>query len=418
MNLLIKSATIIDKNSEFHNKSVDILIKNGIISDISEIIKNPKNYSEICFPNLHVSIGWFDYSVCAGEPGFEERDNLINTLKVASKSGFTSVGLQPNTFPITEKSTEIEYLKAIAENSNIDIYPIGALTKKFRGNELAELLEMKNAGAIGFGDYKKSIVNPNVLKLALLYSKDFNLPIFSFPLNKEISNNGVMNESKISTMIGLRGIPKISEEIQIMRDIKILEYTGGNLHIPYISTGNSVELIKRAKDKGLNISCSTCIHNLFFDDNNLVDFDTKFKVLPPLRNLSDIKELISGVKDGVIDLVTSDHNPLNIELKNVEFDNAEFGTIGLESFFGALNKIFPTKTTINILTNGKKIFGIEETSIKIGAKADMSLFNPINSYVFDDENILSMSKNSIFKGSSLKGKIYGTISNGKINVNE
>ena len=418
MNSLIKSAKIIDKKSDFHNKTVDILIKNGIIFDISKKINNPKNYTEISFPNLHISKGWFDYSVCSGEPGYEERDNLLNTLNLASKSGFTSVGLQPNTFPVTEKSTEIEYLKAIAKNSNIDIYPIGALTKKSNGNELAELFEMKNAGAIGFGDYKKSIVNPNMLKLALLYSKDFNLPIFSFPLNKEISNNGVMNESKTSTMLGLRGIPNISEEIQIMRDIKILEYTGGNLHIPYISSGNSLELIKSAKDKGLNISCSTCIHNLFFDDNNLIDFDTKFKVLPPLRNLKDIKELISGVKEGVIDLVTSDHNPLNIELKNVEFDNAEFGTIGLESFFGALNKIFPIKTTINILTKGKKIFGIEETSIKIGAQADICLFNPINSYVFNDKNVLSISKNSIFKGSSLKGKIYGTISNGKMTLSE
>ena len=177
---------------------------------------------------------------------------------------------------------------ASPQNSNIDIYPIGALTKKSDGNELAELFEMKNAGAIGFGDYKKSIVNPNMLKLALLYSKDFNIPIFSFPLNKEISNNGVMNESKTSTMLGLKGIPNISEEIQIMRDIRILEYTGGNLHIPYISTGNSLELIKKAKDKGLNISCSTCIHNLFFNDNELSDFNTKFKVLPPLRTQNDV----------------------------------------------------------------------------------------------------------------------------------
>ena len=418
MNSLIKSATIIDKNSEFHNKSVDILIKNGIISDISENIKNPKNFPEISFPNLHVSSGWFDYSVCTGEPGFEERDNLLNTLKVASKSGFTSVGLQPNTFPVTEKSTEIEYLKAIAKNSNIDIYPIGALTKKSVGNELAELLEMKNSGAVAFGDYKKSIVNPNILKLALLYSKDFNLPIFSFPLNSNISNNGVMNESKTSTICGLKGIPNISEEIQIMRDIRILEYTGGKLHIPYISTENSLQLIKRAKDKGLNISCSTCIHNLFFNDNQLSGFNTKFKVLPPLRTQNDVDKLIMGVKDGSIDMVTSDHNPLNIELKNVEFDNAEFGTIGLESFFGALNKILPVKTTINILTKGKKIFGIEESTIKIGAQADMSLFNPINSYVFDDRLILSNSKNSIFKGSSLKGKVYGTISNGKMTLSE
>ena len=418
MNSLIKSATIIDKNSEFHNKTVDILISNGIISDISEDIKNPKNFLEIRFPNLHVSNGWFDYSVCTGEPGYEERDNLLNTLMLASKSGFTSVGLQPNTFPVTEKSTEIEYLKAVAKNSNVNIYPIGALTKNSDGNELAELFEMKNSGAIGFGDYKKSIENANVLKLALLYSKDYNIPIFSFPLNREISNNGVMNEGITSTSLGLKGIAGMSEEIQIMRDIRILEYTGGNLHIPYISTRKSLELIKKAKNKGLNISCSTCVHNLFFNDTHLDDFNTKFKVLPPLRTQDDIDQLISGVKDGSIDMVTSDHNPLDIELKNVEFDKAEFGTIGLESLFGALNRIFPIKTTINILTRGKKVFGIEETEIKIGTQADLSLFNPINSFVFNDDNVLSMSKNSIFIGSSLKGKVYGTISNGKMTLNE
>ena len=418
MNSLIKSATIIDKNSEFHNKTVDILIRNGIISDISEDIKNPKNFLEIRFPNLHVSNGWFDYSVCTGEPGYEERDNLLNTLMLASKSGFTSVGLQPNTFPVTEKSTEIEYLKAVAKNSNVNIYPIGALTKSSDGNELAELFEMKNSGAIGFGDYKKSIENANVLKLALLYSKDYNIPIFSFPLNREISNNGVMNEGITSTSLGLKGIPGMSEEIQIMRDIRILEYTGGNLHIPYISTRKSLELIKKAKNKGLNISCSTCVHNLFFNDSHLSDFNTNFKVLPPLRTQDDIDQLISGVKDGSIDTVTSDHNPLDIELKNVEFDKAEFGTIGLESLFGALNRIFPIKTTINILTRGKKVFGIEETEIKIGTQADLSLFNPINSFVFNDDNVLSMSKNSIFIGSSLKGKVYGTISNGKMTLNE
>ena len=418
MNSLIKSATIIDKNSEFHNKTVDILIRNGIISDISEDIKNPKNFLEIRFPNLHVSNGWFDYSVCTGEPGYEERDNLLNTLMLASKSGFTSVGLQPNTFPVTEKSTEIEYLKAVAKNSNVNIYPIGALTKNSDGNELAELFEMKNSGAIGFGDYKKSIENANVLKLALLYSKDYNIPIFSFPLNREISNNGVMNEGITSTSLGLKGIPGMSEEIQIMRDIRILEYTGGNLHIPYISTRKSLELIKKAKNKGLNISCSTCVHNLFFNDSHLSDFNTNFKVLPPLRTQDDIDQLISGVKDGSIDTVTSDHNPLDIELKNVEFDKAEFGTIGLESLFGALNRIFPIKTTINILTRGKKVFGIEETEIKIGTQADLSLFNPINSFVFNDDNVLSMSKNSIFEGSSLKGKVYGTISNGKMTLNE
>tara|TARA_Y100000991_G_scaffold211304_1_gene193682 strand:+ start:5159 stop:6415 length:1257 start_codon:yes stop_codon:yes gene_type:complete len=418
MNSLIKSAIIIDKKSEFHNKKVDILIQNGIISDISENIKNPKNFKEIILPNLHISSGWFDYSICTGEPGYEERGNISNTLYVASKSGFTSIGLQPNTFPVTEKNTEIEFLKSVSKNSSVTIHPIGALTKNSEVIELAELFEMKNAGAIGFGDYKKSIANPNLLKLALLYTKDRNIPIFSFPLDDKISNNGVMNESKNSTILGLRGIPNIAEEIQIMRDIKILEYTGGNLHIPYISTSNSVKLIKDAKSKNLNISCSTCIHNLFFDDSFIKNFDTKFKVLPPLRSRKDMDELISAVKDGTIDIVTCDHNPLNIELKNLEFDNAGFGTIGLESSFGALNKIFPLKTVINILTRGKKIFNLENTHIKIGAVADLTLFNPLSNYVFDEKDIISISKNSIFKKTSLKGIVYGIVSNGKISLNE
>ena len=417
MNSLIKSATIIDKSSEFHNRTVDILIKNGIISDISENIKNSKNFKEISYPNLHVSTGWFDYSVSTGEPGYEERENILNTLSVASKSGFTSIGVQPNTLPLTEKNTEIEYFKSIAKNSNVNIYPIGVLTKQSDGKELAELFEMKSAGAIGFGDYKRSIKNPNILKLALLYTKDLNCPIFSYPMNEKISNDGVMNENKTSTMLGLKGIPNISEEIQIMRDITILEYTGGNLHIPTISTAKSLELIRQAKNKGLNITCSTCIHNLFFNDENLISFNTNFKVLPPLRTQYDIDELIKGVKDGSIDMVTSDHNPLDIELKNVEFDNADFGTIGLESFFGAMNTIFSAKTTINVLTRGKKLFGIEDSSITIGAQADISLFNPISNYTFSENKIFSISKNSIFKGSVLKGLVYGSISNGKFITN-
>ena len=417
MNSLIKSATIIDKSSEFHNRTVDILIKNGIISDISENIKNSKNFKEISYPNLHVSTGWFDYSVSTGEPGYEERENILNTLSVASKSGFTSIGVQPNTLPLTEKNTEIEYFKSIAKNSNVNIYPIGVLTKQSDGKELAELFEMKSAGAIGFGDYKRSIKNPNILKLALLYTKDLNCPIFSYPMNEKISNDGVMNENKTSTMLGLKGIPNISEEIQIMRDITILEYTGGNLHIPTISTAKSLELIRQAKNKGLNITCSTCIHNLFFNDENLISFNTNFKVLPPLRTQYDIDELIKGVKDGSIDMVTSDHNPLDIELKNVEFDNADFGTIGLESFFGAMNTIFSAKTTINVLTRGKKLFGIEDSSLTIGAQADISLFNPISNYTFSENKIFSISKNSIFKGSVLKGLVYGSISNGKFITN-
>ncbi len=418
MNLLIRSATVIDKKSEFHNENVDILVKDGIISNIEKNIKNPKNFKELNFNNLSISPGWFDYGVSTGEPGFEERDNLLNTLSVAAKSGFTSVGIQPNTNPIIDKSTEIEYLKSLASKSNIDIYPIGALTKESKGNELSEILEMGENGAIGFGDFKKPIENPNLLKLALLYSKDQNYPIFSFPFEKKINGDGVINEGVTSTILGLKGIPSITEELNIMRDLAILEYTGGHLHIPTISTAKSVDIIRKAKAKKLNISCSTSINNLFFNDSEILNYNTNFKVFPPLRSQNDINSLIKGVKEGVIDMVTSDHNPLNIELKNLEFDNADFGSIGLESFYGALNKIFSSKTTIDILTRGKRIFDIKNTVIKIGELADLTLFNPSKDYIFNQEHIHSISKNSIFTETKLKGIVYGTISNGKLTTNE
>ena len=190
-----------------------------------------------------------------------------------------------------------------------------------------------------------------------------------------------MNEGLISTSLGLRGIPSIAEEINIARDLSILEYTMGYLHIPTISSARSVELIREAKSKKLNVSCSVAIHNLFFSDEMVQNFDTNFKVNPPLRTSEDINAIINGLKDGTIDMITSDHNPLNIELKNLEFDNANFGTIGLESAFGALNSVFPIKTTINLLTKGKNLFNIVDDSIQIGNVADLTLFNPLSEYI-------------------------------------
>ena len=417
MNLLIRSAIIIDKKSEFHNDRVDILIKNGIISNIAPSIKNSNNYKELKFDNLHVSNGWFDYSISCGQPGFEERDNMINTLEVASKSGFTCIGIQPNTFPVIDKRSEIEYIKLLSSNNIVKVHPIGSLTKKSEGNELSEIFDMGDGGAIAFGDYKRSIKNPNILKLALQYSNNSNYPIMSFPNTMEISENGVVNENITSTVLGLNPIPSFSEHLNVQRDLTILEYAGGKLHIPTISTAKSTELIRNAKKNGLNVTCSTTIHNLFFDDQKLNGYNTNFKVFPPLRSTADIESLKIAVKDGTIDLVTCDHNPLNIELKDLEFENAAFGTIGLESFFGALNKLFSTKLAIQILTRGRSKFSLNSTTISVGELADITLFNPNHDYVFSESQILSKSKNSIFINSKLKGKVYGIISNNKLKLN-
>ncbi len=417
MNILIKSATIIDSKSDFHNQTQDILVEKGIITKIARNIKNPKNYKVIKLDNLHISQGWFDSSVCFGEPGFEERETIKNGLKTAASSGFTAVAVNSNTNPVLDSNSDITFINSKAKDQAVDLYPIGALTKGSQGKELAELYDMQNAGASAFNDYKISTSNSNLLKLALQYASGFNGLICSFPQDNRIAGIGVMNEHIMSTSLGLKGIPNLSEEMQVARDLFLLEYTNGKLHIPTISTAKSVDLIREAKAKKLNVSCSVAVHNLCLSDELVSEFDTMYKVLPPLRTQSDIKALIKGVKDGTIDMVTSDHNPLDQEHKRVEFDRASYGTVGLESAFGALQTIFTLKKTIEILTKGKERFGVDINSIDIGNKLNITLFNPIINYTFSINNLVSKSKNTIFENQNLKGKVYGVMANNKVYLN-
>ena len=417
MNALLKSATIIDPKSEFHNTTQDILIENGIITQVSQSIKNPNSYKEIAFENLHVSQGWFDSSVSFGEPGYEERETIENGLKTAAKSGFTTVMMNANTVPVTDTGSHVSFIQSKAKNSAVTLEIYGALTKGSLGEALAELYDMQQAGALAFYDYQKAISNANLMKIALQYAANFNGLICSFPQNNTIAGKGVVNEGITSTLLGLKGIPTLAEELQISRDLYLLEYTGGRLHIPTISSAKSVELIRDAKRRKLNVTCSVATHNLFFTDAVLKEFDSNYKVLPPLRTQDDINALIEGLKDGTIDMVTSDHNPLDIEKKKLEFDHADYGTIGLESAFGALNSVMTLKKTIETLTSGKTVFGIEYQPIKKGAKADLTLFNPNGTRTFTEKDILSKSKNSAFLGSKLKGVVYGVIAKNKLELN-
>ncbi|PWH82090.1 dihydroorotase [Algibacter marinivivus] len=417
MNILIKSATIIDSKSEFHNTTQDILIENGVITKISSSIKNPKNYKEVKRDNLHISQGWFDSSVSFGEPGYEERETIKNGLKTAAYSGYTAVAVNANTNPVIDSNSDITFLNSKASNNAVSLFPIGALTVGSKGEDLAELFDMNTAGAVAFYDYKKPISNPNLMKIALQYASNFDGLVCSFPQENKISGNGVMNENITSTKLGLKGIPALAEELQVARDLFLLEYTGGKLHIPTISTATSVTLIKEAKKKKLDVTCSVAIHNLYFTDDVLTDFNTNFKVLPPLRTQTDIEALIEGVKDGTIDMVTTDHNPIDIEDKKIEFDHASYGTIGLESALGALQNLFTIKKTIEVLTKGKTRFGIESSSIAVGNRADISLFDPDSKYTFSKADIVSRSKNAIFENETLKGKAYGIIANNKAVLN-
>ena len=408
MKLLLKSVTIIDEKSDYHKKKLDIFIDHGSIKKIGKNL-NEKADKEIKIKNLHVSRGWFDSSVNFGEPGFEDRETIANGLDTAGKSGFTGVAVNPYTNPVLDHSGSIAAVKAKAASHPVSLFPIGALTMKSEGIDLAELLDMKEAGAVSFGDYKLPQRNPNLLKIALQYAQNFDALIQSFPQENRIAGNGIVNEHENSTSLGLKGIPNLAEELQITRDLYLLEYTGGKLHIPTISTEKSVKLIREAKKKGLDVSCSVAIHNLILDDSELKSFDANTKVLPPLRTKTDVKALIKGLKDGTIDMITSDHNPIDVEHKKVEFDNALNGSIGLESAFGALSTIFDTEDAVRILTSGKKRFNIEEFEIKEGEPADLSMFIPGETFTFSEREILSASKNSIFLNKDLKGKALGII---------
>ncbi|MFH6604065.1 dihydroorotase family protein [Maribacter algicola] len=414
MNILLKSAKIIDASSEFHLKKRDILIVNGKIEKIAGKIDAPnKTTKVIALKNLHVSVGWFDSGVCFGEPGYEERETIANGLLTAAKSGYTDVVLNPDTNPVPDSSSDIVFLKNASRGHATNLHPLGTLTAKAEGSDLAELFDMKNAGAIGFYDFKGPVENPNLLKIALQYAQNFDGLVYSFPLDKNIAGKGIVNEGHVSTKLGLKGIPAFAEEIQIARDLFVLEYTGGKLHIPNISTAGSVKLIAEAKKKGFDVSCSVAVHNLRFTDTVLEEYDSKYKVIPPLRTNNDIKALIKGVKDGTVDFVTTDHRPMNIETKAVEFDNSANGTIGLESAFGTLNQFFDLETTIRVVTYGRERYGLPSESLEEGSRACLTLFDPTTEYVFEESHIASASKNSMFLGNRLKGRALGIINNGQ-----
>lgn len=417
MNLIFKKAVIIDKDSPLNNQTVDIQIENGIIKKIGKNIAAADGYETIELENLHISKGWFDSSVNLGEPGYEDRETLANGLNVAALSGFTDIALQPTGNPIAEKQADISFLMTKSAHAATKIHPIGALTKNSDGKDITEMFDMKNAGAVAFGDYNKSISDAAILKIALQYVQDFYGLVIAYSQDDKIKGKGIVHEGIVSTQLGLKGIPTLAEELQIVRNLYLLEYTGGKMHIPTVSTAKSVKLIKDAKAKGLNVTCSVAIHHLLLTDSTLNDFDTRYKVAPPLRPDTERKALIKGILDGTIDCITSDHNPIDIENKKLEFDLAKDGTIGLESAFGALQTILPLDVIVEKLNAAKAIFGIQNHEIAEGAPASFTLFNPEGNWTFEKTDIKSKSKNSAFLGQKLKGKAYGIYNQGKLILN-
>lgn len=414
MNLLIKQATIVDSTSPHNSKVMDVLIEKGIITLIKKSITPEKGIKIIESEGLHLSAGWLDMQVNFCDPGYEHKETLGNGLKSAAKGGFTSVCLMSGTNPPLHNKAQIEYVLNRSKDNLVDVLPIGTLSHNQEGKDLSEMYDMKLSGAVAFSDYKKTTKDAGLILRALQYSDNIKSFIITHCDDKTISHEGMINEGITSTKLGLKGIPALAEEIMLQRNIQILEYTGGKMHIPTISTKGSVELIKKAKAKKLNITCGVAAYNLFLEETELESFDTNFKVNPPLRTKEDIDALKKGIADGTIDVIVSDHNPQDIESKDLEFDLADNGMIGLESCFGVLNAALNSKVSIeNIIDtltkNPRNILGIPSVSIKEGSQANLTLFNPSKKYVFGRSHIVSSNKNSGFIGKELKGTVIGVI---------
>ena len=414
MNLILKNAIIVDSKSKYHFQNKDILIQSGIIKKIDDNIK-VKDEKIISFKNLHISNGWFDSSVSFGEPGFEERETLENGLKTSSKSGFTDIILNPNTNPVIDSHSSVSHIYKKTNDSATKVHVLGALTKESLGNDMAELYDMHLAGAIAFGDYKKSLNDSNLMRISLDYVQNFNGLILSYPSDFNLSKEGLMHEGSVSLNLGIKGIPEIAETSILSRDLEILEYTNGRIHFPFISCEKSLNIIRKAKKNGLKVTCGVSIAHLIFTDDSLFSYNPNFKLHPPLRTKKDRDALRKGLLDGSIDLVSSMHEPVNIEHKKVEFSKAIDGSISLESFFGILNSIFTLEKTISFLTKGKDLFNIKQSMIEVGEKANITMFCPDTIYEFNDKHILSKSKNCAFIKSSLKGRVFGII-NGENSV--
>jgi len=416
MKVLIKNATIIDSLSKFNNKVNDILINNNRIEKIAKSITIDSDTKIFKAENLHVSKGWFDLHVNFGQPGYEQKETLKNGVKSASAGGFTEVMLMPNTKPHLDNSTMIEYIINYTKDDIVNVYPAGNLTKLQEGKNIVEMHDMINSGCLAFTDDKKSIQNNELMKIALLYLRDTNKIIMHYPNDLSLQNHGVMNEGNISTMLGLKGIPSLAEEMMVDRDLNICDYTESKVHLSYLSTKKSISKIRKAKEEKLNISCDVALHNIFLTENKLNNFDSRFKVLPPLRTNEDNQAMIDGLKDGTIDVITSDHAPQENENKKIEFDNAEFGIIGLETAFGLINKNLEEHLSLHeiidkISTNPRKVLGIDQNIIEEGSIANLTLFDPKKEWEFKESDIQSKSKNSPFIGDQLKGKALAIYNN-------
>ncbi len=418
MSLLLQSLIVSDPTSKFHNSLVNIHIgSDGLIKKISKNNIDIKAKKIINCNSRKVSIGWMDLGANFCDPGYEFKEDLSSGIAISSSSGFTDILISPDTDPVIQTKNDISYIKNKSNNDLCNIYPSAAVTKNSQGLELNDLIDLYKAGALAFSDSK--IGSSELILNTLIYLKHFKGLYISRPKENSLSN-GLVNDSIYSNILGLKSIPKISEIIAIKRDLSLLEYSEGKIHFSGISTKESVILIREAKRKGLNVTCDVPIYNLLLTDEKIVDFDPNYKVFPPLRSKEDIDEIIKGLKDGTVDVISSNHQPQDIDSKNCEFEKASFGIISLQTFYSNLLEI-SRNISFDILIEKitvapRKILGLNIPEIKEGSYAVLTIFDENGSWDYNDKTNLSKSSNSPWMNWSLKGKVMGVVVGNKTNL--
>ncbi len=418
MRILLKSCTIVNAESSFKGL-FDLLIEDGLIKKIAPEIDETAEHI-VRRENLHVSAGWFDAKVNFCDPGNEVKEDLFSGLKAAEAGGMTGVAITPNTQPAVSNKSQLEYIKMRGAFSPVSVHPFATLTAEMKGENLSEMYDLMQSGAIGFTDVH-SPVSAGILYRALLYAKNFNGQVISFPLDQSIFGKGYVHEGRLSVMTGLKAIPSLAESMTIERDLNLLRYTSGKLHFTGISTKEGVELIRKAKAEGLAVTADVYVQNLIFTQEDVMGFDAAYKLLPPLRGSEDREALIHGLKDGTIDFVCSDHTPEDIESKEVEFDQAAFGMIGVQTLYPLLNELEQLTLSEKIALISAKpraVFGLTAAVVGEGEFANLTLFNPTATYNYADVDAHSKSRNTPLIGRNLKGSVYGLINNGLLSLHD
>jgi dihydroorotase len=414
MKILLQSPRILHTGSPFHNKEKNVLLQNGRILEIGD-----KNYSAdrvIKAEGMILSAGWMDIGAFVGDPGLENKEDIDSLTKAAVTGGFTEVAVLPNTQPVVQTKNEVTYLQRNNENRLLQIYALAAVTKGCKGEELTDMIDLHHAGAVGFTDGLKPIWHTDVFYKALQYLQKVNGLLIDHAEDQWLNMFGQMHEGVQSTMLGMKGMPRIAEEIALNRNIDLLSYAGGKLHFSRLSTGRSVELVRSAKKK-YQVTCDIASYQAVLNDTHLSSFDTHYKVNPPLRERTDNEALLKGLKDGTIDVICSAHLPQDEESKNLEFDLADMGMSSLQTVgcnLVSLSEEVEWEMLIEkIATNPRHVLGLEMPLLEPEAKANLTLFDPSRTWTLDDKVFFSKGKNSPWFGKQVTGKAVAVFNNGK-----